>query len=221
MTADSMATTSWMSTIGVRVWWFAVSVPFYTVAWAAAGAMGEVVGEAWGGDFLHQLGHAIGSVLLVGLLALAGWLVLRGRVAWAARWAIAGSIGSLVGLALYLPILALAPVALGELTIALSLHLPLITAAISQAWALRGHVHGPKRWAAAWFFAVLFGVAVAWYTGGGLAGAAAPGSLYPVIEKAVAYWWLMIPRSLLGALVYGVWTALSVPLDRLTPKASA
>lgn len=220
MTADPTATESRTSTVGVRVWWFATGTVCYTAGWAAAGAMGEVVGEAWGGDFLHQLGHAMGTVLLVGLLSLAGWFVLRGRVTWAARWAVAGTVGSLAGLALYLPLLAVAPAALGELTIALSLHLPLITAAAGQAWALRGHVRGPKRWAAAWFFAVLFGVGVAWYAGGGLAGASAPGALYPVLEKAVAYWWMMIPRSLLGAVVYGVWTALAVPLDRSTPSAS-
>lgn len=174
--------------------------------------MGEVVGEAWGGDFPHQLGHAIGTVLLVGSLALAGWLVLRGRVAWAGRWALAGAIGSIVGLALYVPILAMAPPAIVGLTIALTFFLPLITAVVFQAWSVRGHLPAPKRWAAAWFFAVLFGAAAAWYAGGGVEGAAA-GFLYPVFDKAVAYWWLMIPRSLLGALVYGEWTALAVPLD--------
>ena len=157
--------------------------------------MGEVVGEAWGCDFLHQLGHAIGTVLVVGMVSLAGWLVLRDRVAWASRWAVAGAVGSVVGLALYVPILALAREALGYLTIALTLHLPLLGAAVSQTSALRHHVPRPARWAVAWSFGLQLGVAVAWFAGGCCAPAV---SVHPVFEKAVAYWWAVIPSSMAG-----------------------
>lgn len=162
--------------------------------------MGEVVGEAWGGASLHLLGHTLGTARLVGLLAAAARLVLFRRVPGAARWAMAVTAGSLVGLVLYLPILALAPANVAEPTIALTLHLPLLTAVAFLVPALRGHVRRPCRWALNWFFGVLFGVAAAWFAGGGLAGASTE-SLYPVFESAVAYGWLTIPQSLLGALV--------------------
>jgi hypothetical protein len=48
--------------------------------------------------------------------------------------------------------------------------------------------------------------------GGGLDGAWA-GSVHPVLQKAVDYWWRVIPRSVLGALLFALWTAMSVPLD--------
>jgi hypothetical protein len=173
--------------------------------------MGEVVGEAWGGDFLHLTGHAIGTVVVVGLVALAGWLVLRHQVAWATRWAVAPIIGAVVGVALYLPILALAPDTLAGFTIALTLHLPLFAAATFQATALGGHLPQPRRSAATWFVGIVLGVGVAWFAGGGLEGASAE-SLHPVLDRVAAYWWAMIPRSLLGALVFALWTALTAPL---------
>ena len=43
----------------------------FTLGWATLGTMGEVVGEARGGDFRHQLGHTIGTVLLIVFLSLA------------------------------------------------------------------------------------------------------------------------------------------------------
>jgi hypothetical protein len=143
--------------VGLRVRWFAVGVPVYTVGAALAQVLGEVVGEAWGGAFLHLFGHAIGTVLHVWLLVVAAWLVLRGRVAWAKPWAIAGAVGSLIGLVLYLPLLSLATTP-EELIIAFSLYLPLTAAAVAQSRVLRGHVQEPGRWAASWFFAIVFGV---------------------------------------------------------------
>ena len=79
--------------------WLLLGAPAFAAGWASAQAIGEVVGEAaWGGDFLHQLGHAIGSVLLMGLVSLAGWVALHDRVAWASRWALATTLGSVAGL---------------------------------------------------------------------------------------------------------------------------
>jgi len=123
---------------------------------------------------------------------------------------VAATAGALVGLVLYLPVLAFAPDNVAELTIALTLHLPLLTAAVLVAFALRGHVPRPRRWALSWYSGGLFGVAVAWLAGGGLAGAST-GLLHPVLESAVAYGWQMIPRSLLGALPYAAWTAYTFP----------
>jgi hypothetical protein len=77
-------------------------------------------------------------------------------------------------------------------------------------------VSGPKRWAAAWFLAVVLGIGIAWFAGGGLEGAAA-GWPYPVLEKAVAYWWRILPDHLLGGLAFGAWTALAIPLRRRPP----
>jgi hypothetical protein len=205
------------ATFGVRPRWAALAVPAFTIGWAFAQVTGEVVGEAWGGDFLHLTGHAIGTVLVVGLVSLAGWLVLRHHVAWASRGAAAATVGSVVGLALYVPILALAPDTLSGLTIALTLHLPLIMAATFQARALRSRLRRPRRWALAWFVGILLGVAVAWYAGGGLDGAST-GSFHPVLDKAIAYWWRMIPRSVLGALIFALWTARTVPLHGALPS---
>ncbi len=199
----------------VRLRWVAAAVPAFTVGWAFAQVMGEIVGEAWGGDFLHQLGHTIGTVLVVGMVSLAGWLVLRTRAAWATRWAVAATVGSVVGLALHVPILALAPDALDGLTIALTLHLPLIMAATFQVRALRSQIRRPGRWALAWFVGILLGVGGAWYAGGGLDGASVE-SVHPVLEKAVEYWWRMLPRSVAGALIFALWTAFTVPLDPAT-----
>jgi hypothetical protein len=196
--------------VGLRVRWLLAGVPAFTLGWAAAQAMGEVVGEAWGGASLHLLGHTLGTVLLVGLLAAAAWLVLRERVPWVARCGVAATAGSLVGLMLYLPVLAFAPANVAELTIALTLHLPLLTAAVFMAVALRGDVRRPYRWALNWYLGVLFGVAAEWFTAGGLAGAST-GSLHPIFERAVAYGWQRIPQSLLGALVYAAWTAWTLP----------
>jgi len=55
--------------VAPRLRWLVISLPAYTLGWAAAQAMGEVVGEAWGGASLHLLGHTLGTVLLVGLPA--------------------------------------------------------------------------------------------------------------------------------------------------------
>ena len=196
--------------IGVRFRWFVASLPAFSLGWAASQAMGEVVGEAWGGASLHLLGHTLGTVLLVGLLATAGWQALYQDVPCAARWAALATAGSIVGLMLYLPVLAFAPGDVAELTIALTLHLPLLTAAVFMALALRGEVARPYRWALNWYLGVLFGVAAAWFSAGGLGGASTE-SLHPIFENAVAYGWHRIPESLLGALVYGAWTASTLP----------
>jgi hypothetical protein len=44
-------------TFGVRLRWVILAVPRIHGRWAAAQVMGKVVGEAWGGHFLHLLGH--------------------------------------------------------------------------------------------------------------------------------------------------------------------
>ena len=183
--------------------------------------MGEVVGEAWGGASLHLLGHTLGTVLLVGLLAAAAWLALYERVTWAARCGVAATTGALVGLMLYVPVLAFAPANVAELTIALTLHLPLLTAAVFMALALRGDVRRPYRWALNWYLGVLFGVAAAWFAAGGLAGASTE-SLHPIFDSVLAYGWQRIPESLLGALVYGAWTASTLPvaISEIVPEGS-
>lgn len=201
-------------TFGVRLRWAAAAVPAFTIGWASAQAMGEVVGEAWGGDFLHALGHTVGTTVVVGLVSVAGWLVLRDRARWASRWALAGTAGSLVGLVLYVPILAAAPDTIAGITLALTLHLPLLMAATFQARALRGHLRQPRRWALAWFVGIVLGVTVAWFAAGGLDGASA-GSVHPVLPKALDFWWRMVPRSVLGAVPFALWTAWTVPLDRV------
>jgi hypothetical protein len=199
--------------LGRRLRWFVVSIPVYAFWGAVSGAMGEVVGEAWGGAFLHQLGHAIGTVLLLWALLGTFWLVLRRRFAWAATFARTGAVGAFIGIAVYVPVLWLAPDSLEELTIAGTLYLPLAGAAVGQLRALRGKVEGAGRWVAAWTFAIVLGIAIAWYAGGGLTGAAA-GWPFPVLEKAVAYWWRILPQQVLGAVAFAAWTALAVPLHR-------
>lgn len=193
------------------VLWVLVGVPAFAVGWATMGAMGEVVGEAWGGDFLHALGHTLGSGVLVALLSVAGWLPLRGRVAWASRWARAASLGAGLGCMMVVPCLAFAPESLAGLNLALTLHLPLVGSATAQGLALRGRLRHPGRWAFAWYLAVLAGVAVAWFSGGGLAGVQAY-YVHPVLPRALEYWWRMVPRSLLGGVAYT--TATVVLLSR-------
>ncbi len=83
------ASHSWGSTLA----WVLAGVPAFAVGWASSSAMGEVIGEAWGGDLLHALGHALGTVLLMALVSLAGWLALRRRVTWASRWTLAATLG--------------------------------------------------------------------------------------------------------------------------------
>lgn len=61
-------------TARVRLRWAALAVPAFTTAAHTFGKMGEVVGAARGGDLLHLLGHAIGTVIVVGLVSLAGSL---------------------------------------------------------------------------------------------------------------------------------------------------
>jgi len=58
--------------VAPRLRWLVISLPAYTLGWAAAQAMGAAS--------LHLLGHTLGTVLLVGLLAAAGWLALREQV---------------------------------------------------------------------------------------------------------------------------------------------
>jgi hypothetical protein len=185
----------------------------FTLGWATLNTMGEVVGEAWGGDFLHELGHTIGSVLLIALLSIAAWLGLRVDVDWIDRCAVATVVGAFIGLAAFLPIIALAPDSLAAFTIALTLHLPLVMAAATQGWSLRGQVHRPARWAVGWYLMVLTGVVVAWFSGGGVSGVEAE-AVHPVLSNAAEYWWRMVPRGLLGGMTYALLTALAVPLMR-------
>ncbi len=195
------------SLVLARVRWALIGAPAFAIGWASATVMGEVVGEAWGGDDLHQLGHALGTVLFIALLSLAGWIALRGSVVWAFRSASAAVLGSVVGLAAYLPVLTFAPDALSELSIALTLHLPLAAAAVTQAVALRGRARRPGRWAVAWYLAVLTGVAVAWFSGGGVSGLYVD-SVHPVLEKAAELWWRVLPDCLLGGICYAAFAAI-------------
>jgi hypothetical protein len=197
--------------VGVRVRWFVAGVPAFTIGWTVAQAMGEVVGEAWGGASLHLLGHTLGTVILVALLAAAPCLLLDKRIPWAGRGGVAATAGSLVGLLVYVPVLAFAPAGVAELTIALTLHLPLLMAAVFMARALRGELRRPYRWALNWYLGALSGVAAAWFAAGGLAGASTE-SLHPIFESALAYGWQRIPECLLGAVVYGAWTAFTLPV---------
>jgi hypothetical protein len=200
---------TWASAIRVDV----LGTLAFTLGWATLGTMGEVVGEAWGGDFLHQLGHAAGTVVFIALLSLATWLALRAEVDWIDRWAVATVVGAIIGFAAFLPVIAFTPDSLATLTIALTLHLPMLTAVVAQGWFLRGRVRRPAVWAVAWYLAVLAGVAVAWFSSGGVEGAHAD-AVHPVLAKAVEYWWRMVPRSLLGGMTYATLAALAVPLVR-------
>jgi hypothetical protein len=204
-TTSARPITPWL--VLARMRWALIGAPVFAIGWASATVMGEVVGEAWGGDDLHQLGHALGTVLLIALLSLAGWIALRGTVAWAFRAASAAALGSVVGLAAYLPVLRFAPDALSELSIALTLHLPLTAAAVTQAVVLRGHARRPGRWAVACYLAVLTGVAVAWFSGGGIAGVEVD-AVHPVLEKAAELWWRIAPQCLLGGICYAAFAAI-------------
>lgn len=193
-----------------RVRWALVGVPAFAIGWATASAVGEVVGEAWGGDFLHQLGHALGTTLHIGLLSLAGWIALRGRVPWASRWALAATVGAAVGLAVFVPVLTFAVDALGWLTIALTLHLPLAASAVTQAVVLRGHARRPGRWAVVWYVAVLAGIAVAWFSSGGVSGLHVD-AVHPILPNAAELWWRIMPQCLLGGICYAAF-AFVLPL---------
>jgi hypothetical protein len=184
------------------------------MGWASAQAMGELVGEAWGGDFLHALGHSLGTVLLVASTSVAAWIALRGRVAWAPSWALAVTLGAGLGCLVLVPLLAFAPESLSGLNLALTLHLPLATSVGAQWWALRGRVRHPGHWGSAWYLAVLTGVAVAWFAGGGLAGAHAE-SVHPAFPRALEYWWRMAPWSLLGGVAYATATIVLLRPSRL------
>ena len=49
----------------MRLRWFVAEVPAFAVGWSLSQVLGEVVGEAWGGDSIHQLGHTTGTVVMV------------------------------------------------------------------------------------------------------------------------------------------------------------
>jgi hypothetical protein len=212
MTADTPAGAK-PSLLRARLVWAFASAPAFAVGWATLGALGEVVGEALGGDFLHQLGHGVGTLVLIAILSLAGWLSAHRRAAWITRWAVSAVAGCAVGLAVYVFVLALAPDSLADLTIALSLFLPLLTSVLAQWWALSGQVRAPGLWAAAWFLGILLGAVGAWFSNGGLEGADAA-AVHPMLSQAAQYWWRMVPSSVLGGLLFATWTALTVPLGR-------
>lgn len=119
-----------------------------------------------------------------------------------------------LGLAVYVPVLAFAtePV---ELIIALSLHLPLAIATIVQWRSLREHWPGAGRWAASWYGAMLAGIAVLWFVGGGLEGVSIE-SPFPVFEKSVDHFVRMFPRGLLGGILFAAWSGWAMPLVRRT-----
>jgi hypothetical protein len=64
----------------LRLRWFIAQVPAYAVGWSLSQVISEVVGEAWGADTFHQLGHKVGSPLTIASCSAAAWFALRRRI---------------------------------------------------------------------------------------------------------------------------------------------
>ena len=60
--------------------WVVATTASYAIGVAINGAMGEVVGEALGGEVLHKLGHTVGMGLFGAIVVLAQWWVLQQQV---------------------------------------------------------------------------------------------------------------------------------------------
>lgn len=197
--------------------WALLGVPGFAAGWATMQTMGEVVGEAWGGAFLHALGHAAGSVLFIALLSASGLLASWGHRPWVTRSGVAATLAAAGGFVAFLPVLAYAPDSLEDLTLALTLFLPLAAAALAQCLALRGRIDRPALWAFGWSLAVVGGVGVAWFAGGGLEGVVTF-SVHPVWDRSVEYWWGMVPTGLLGGVAYAAAIVALLPVS--APAAS-
>lgn len=85
----------------VRAWGASPGLPAFAVGGSIMTVMGGVVGEALGEPVVHELGHTVGTVVLLGLLAGTGWWFLRDQVPWAARWAVATAVGTTGGLLVF------------------------------------------------------------------------------------------------------------------------
>ena len=135
--------------------WVVATTASYAIGVAINGALGEVVGEALGGEVLHKLGHTVGMGLFGAIVVLAQWPVLQQQVDWAGRWAVATIMGYSLGVLVYGSVLVLAPRATPiEVELALTTFVPLGGAALAQWLALRQQVAGAGRWALA--YVVLF-----------------------------------------------------------------
>lgn len=194
-----------------RLRWFIPQVAAFAVGWSLSQALGEVVGEAWGGDAFHQLGHTVGSALTIALCSAAAWFALRRHITWISSWAVSGAFAAIIGGALWFPIVTLAPDVPPELAIALTLFLPLGAAAIGQARAVRNRVDRAIVWAVSWALGVLIGIAVQWYGSGGVDGISVT-TVHPVLDTSTAYFWDTLPMSTIGAVAYAVTTAIALPI---------
>jgi hypothetical protein len=183
--------------------WVVATTASYAIGVAINGAMGEVVGEALGGEVLHKLGHTVGMGLFGAIVVLAQWPVLQQQVDWAGRWAVATIMGYSLGVLVYGSVLVLAPRATPiEVELALTTFVPLGGAALAQWLVLRQRIAGAGRWALAYVVLFVVGWIVIWLLIGGVAGLAADG-LYPVVDSAVRYALRQIPSGLVGGAVFG------------------
>lgn len=193
-------------TARARLRWAALGVPAFTIGCASTQVMGRGTGRrsspAAGPCHRHRDRCRPG---LTRRLARA-----QRQVGWASRSTLAATLGASVGRVLYLPTSRWPP--------ATSLGSP-------SHWPFTcsdgGRVPKPSRYAATCHAlddgrstgspALSSEWGVAWFTGGGLEGASAE-SVHPVLQKAVAHWRAMIPRSLAEVLLFAAWTALSPSL---------
>jgi hypothetical protein len=183
--------------------WIVVTTASYAIGVAINGAMGEVVGEALGGEVLHKLGHTVGMGLFGAIVVLAQWPVLQQQVDWAGRWAAATITGYTLGVLVYGAVLVFAPRATPiEVELALTTFVPMSGAALAQWLALRQQIASPGRWAFAYMAMFLVGWIVIWLLIGGVTGLAAD-SLYPIVDSAVRYALRQIPSGLVGGAVFG------------------
>jgi hypothetical protein len=182
--------------------WVVATTASYAIGVAINGALGEVVGEALGGEVLHKLGHTVGMGLFGVIVVLAQGPVLQ-HVDCAGRWAAATIMGYTLGVLVYGAVLVFAPRATPiEVELALTTFVPLGGAALSQWLVLRQRIAGAGRWALAYVVLFVVGWIVIWLLIGGVAGLAADG-LYPVVDSAVRYGLRQIPSGLVGGAVFG------------------
>ena len=190
---------------GWSLWlkWIVATTASYAIGVAINGAMGEVVGEALGGEVLHKLGHTVGMGLFGMIVVLAQWPVLQQQVDWAGRWAAATIMGYTLGVFVYGSVIVFAPRATPiDVELALTTFVPLAGAALAQWLALRQQIAGAGRWAFAYVALFLVGWIVIWLLIGGVTGLAAD-SLYPIVDSAVRYALRQIPSGLVGGAVFG------------------
>jgi hypothetical protein len=196
----------------VRFRWLIAEIPAFAVGWSLSQTMGEVVGEAWGGDTFHQLGHTVGSVLTIALCSAAALFALRRQITWMSSWAVGGALAATIGGALWFPIVTLVPNVPPELAIAMTLYLPLSAAAVGQARAVRNRVGRTVVWPVSWTLGILIGIAVQWFGSGGVDGISVT-TVHPVLGTSARYFCNALPMSTLGAIGYAVTTAIALPID--------